>query len=56
MLKAYGVWGKKKFMGREYMGISRMTYIIGEQGIIENVYKEVKTRSHAQDILKDLTS
>ena len=56
MLEAYGVWGKKKFMGREYMGISRMTYVIDEQGIIENVYKEVKTRSHAQDILKDLAS
>ena len=56
MLEAYGVWGKKKFMGREYMGISRITYVIDEQGIIENVYKEVKTRSHARDILKDLSS
>ena len=54
--KKFGIWGKKKFMGREYMGISRRTYIIDEQGIIENVYKEVKTRSHAQDILKDLAS
>ena len=54
--KKFGIWGKKKFMGREYMGIFRMTYIIDEQGIIENVYKEVKTRSHAQDILKDLAS
>ena len=40
MLEAYGVWGKKKFMGREYMGISRMTYVIDEQGIIKNVYKK----------------
>ena len=39
MLKVYGVWGNKKFMGREYMGIFRMTYIIDEQGIIENIYK-----------------
>ena len=54
MLEAYGVWGKKKFMGREYMGISRVTYIIDENGIIERVYEKVKTMSHAKDILKDL--
>ena len=54
MLKAYGVWGKKKFMGREYMGISRITYVIDEKGIIERVYKKVKTGSHAKDILNDL--
>ena len=54
MLESYGVWGKKKFMGREYMGISRATYIIDQQGIIERIYKKVNTISHAQDILKDL--
>ena len=54
MLIAYGVWGKKKFMGREYMGISRTTYIINEIGCIEKVYDKVKTISHAHDILKDL--
>ena len=54
MLKAYGVWGKKKFMGREYMGISRVTYIIDENGIIEKVYDKVSVKSHAQDILKNL--
>ena len=54
MLEAYGVWGKKKFMGREYMGISRVTYIIDENGIIERVYEKVKTMSHAKDVLKDL--
>ena len=54
MLKAYGVWGKKKFMGREYMGISRATYIIDENGIIEKVYDKVSVKSHAQDILKNL--
>ena len=50
----YGVWGLKKFMGREYIGISRITYIIDEQGIIEKVYEKVKTTSHAKDILNDL--
>ena len=53
ILEAYGVWGLKKFMGREYMGISRVTYIISEEGIIEKVYSKVKTLSHAKDILKD---
>ena len=54
MLKTYGVWGKKKFMGREYMGISRMTYVIDEEGIIIQVYEKVKTISHAKDILDNL--
>ena len=54
ILKAYGAWGKKKFMGREYMGISRMTYVIDEEGIIIQVYEKVKTISHAKDILDNL--
>ena len=54
MLKTYGLWGKKKFMGREYMGISRATFVIDEQGIIEKVYEKVKVKSHARDILNDL--
>ena len=54
MLKAYGVCVKKKFMCREYMGISRATYIIDENGIIEKVYDKVSVKSHAQDILKNL--
>ena len=53
-LKAYGGWGKKKFMGREYEGIFRNTYIIDEKGIIEKVYKKVNVKSHTQDILADL--
>ena len=52
MLESYGVWGLKKFMGREYMGITRMTYIINEDGNIEHVIEKVKTMSHAKDILK----
>ena len=54
MLKAYGVWSLKKFMGREYMGILRVTYIINLNSIIEQVYDTVKTKTHAQDILNDL--
>ena len=55
MLEAYGVWGKKKFMGKEYMGISRITYIIDENGLVEKVYEKVSVKSHAKDILQDLT-
>tara|TARA_B100001123_G_C15159627_1_gene966954 strand:- start:226 stop:486 length:261 start_codon:yes stop_codon:yes gene_type:complete len=51
MLKAYGVWGKKKFMGREYKGIYRVTIIIDEQGIVEKVYEKVSVKSHARDVL-----
>ncbi len=54
MLESYGVWGKKKFMGREYMGISRITYIIDENGKVEHVIEKVKTMSHAKDVLEIL--
>ena len=54
ILQAYGVWGKKKFMGREYEGIFRNTFVIDEKGIIEKAYKKVNVKSHAQDILADL--
>ena len=54
MLESYGVWGLKNFMGREYMGISRITYIIDSGGLIEKVYDKVATKTHAQDILNDL--
>ena len=54
MLKKYGVWSLKKFMGREYMGILRVTYIIDESGIVSAVYDTVKTKTHAQDILNDI--
>ena len=56
MLANYKVWGKKKFMGREYMGISRITYIIDEKGVIEYVFEKVKTTSHAKDVLNILAN
>lgn len=49
---AYGVWGKKKFMGREFMGIVRTTFVISEKGIIEEVIEKVDTENHAKQILK----
>ncbi len=54
ILESYGAWALKKFMGREYMGVLRITYIINELGIIEKVYDKVQTKTHAQDILNDL--
>ena len=54
MLKSYGVWGLKKFIGREYMGISRVTYILDKNHIIEKIIDKVDTKSHACDILDQL--
>jgi len=55
MLKSYKSWGLKKFMGREYEGIHRITYIIDESGKIANVFEKVKTKTHADDILNELS-
>ena len=54
MLEKYGVWGLKKFMGREYMGINRVTYILDSDHIIQEVIEKVKTKSHACDILESV--
>ncbi|MCB0443408.1 MAG: thioredoxin-dependent thiol peroxidase [Flavobacterium sp.] len=51
VIQAFGVWGPKKFMGKEYDGIHRTTFIIDENGIIEDIIKEVKTKAHAKQIL-----
>ncbi|MDT0690525.1 thioredoxin-dependent thiol peroxidase [Salegentibacter sp. F188] len=51
VIEAYGVWGPKKFMGKEYEGIHRTTFIIDENGQIEEVIKKVKTKEHAAQIL-----
>lgn len=54
ILKAYHAWGKKKLYGREYEGIKRISYLIDEEGKILKAYEKVKTKSHAQDVLKDI--
>jgi peroxiredoxin Q/BCP len=51
IVEAYGVWGLKKFMGREYMGTNRVTYLIDEQGAIEKVWPKVKPETHAAEVL-----
>ena len=52
VIEAFGVWGPKKFMGREYDGIHRMTFIIDENGVVERVIDKVKTKAHAAQILE----
>ena len=51
VIEAFGVWGPKKFMGKEYDGIHRTTFIIDEDGKIEEVISKVKTKAHAEQIL-----
>ena len=52
VIQAFGVWGSKKFMGKEYDGIHRTTFVIDENGIIEDVITDVKTKTHSSQILK----
>ena len=54
LLNAYGVWAKKKFMGREYMGILRNSYLIDPKGKIAKIYEGVKPKDHAEEVLRDL--
>jgi thioredoxin-dependent peroxiredoxin len=48
---AYGVYGEKKFMGRTYMGVKRMTFLIDEKGKVKKVFEKVKPDEHAQEVL-----
>jgi len=51
VIEAFNVWGPKKFMGKEYDGIHRTTFIISEKGLIEDIILKVKTKAHAAQIL-----
>ncbi|MDA8847764.1 thioredoxin-dependent thiol peroxidase [Flavobacteriaceae bacterium] len=52
VINAFGVWGPKKFMGKEYDGIHRTTFVIDAYGIIEDIIVKVKTKEHTSQILK----
>lgn len=52
VIRAFGVWGEKKFMGKVYDGIHRTTFVINGNGIIEEVIAKVKTKEHTSQILK----
>jgi peroxiredoxin Q/BCP len=54
VVNAYGLWAKKKFMGREYMGTLRTSFIIDPKGVIAKVYEGVKPETHAEEVLQDL--
>ncbi|MBI2056258.1 MAG: thioredoxin-dependent thiol peroxidase [Candidatus Sungbacteria bacterium] len=53
VVKMYGTWGKKKFMGREYMGTKRQSFLIDPKGNIAKIYEEVKPAEHAEEVLGD---
>ena len=52
IINAYGVWGPKKFMGKEYDGIHRTTFVIDENGVLIDVITKVKTKAHTDQILE----
>ena len=56
VLKKYKVWGKKKFMGREFMGTIRSTYLIDKKGEIIKVWDNVKVKDHAKEVLETLNN
>ena len=52
--ESYGVWGKKSFMGKEYLGVLRTTFVINEKGVIAEVFENVKPAEHSSEILSVL--
>ena len=54
VLKKYKVWGKKKFMGREFMGVLRTTFLIDKKGKIIKIWDNVKVKDHAKEVLEFL--
>ena len=51
LAEKYGVWGLKKFMGREYMGVNRISFLVGIDGKLKHVMEKVKTKTHHEDVL-----
>ena len=56
VLKKYKVWRKKKFMGREFMGIIRSTFLIDKKGKIIKIWDDVKVKDHVKEVLETLKS
>ena len=54
VLKKYGVWGKKKFLGKEYMGIIRTTIIIKANGKVHKVWNNVRVKDHAKEVFEEI--
>jgi len=54
IVRAYGVWGEKSFMGRKYFGTHRVTFLIGPDGRIKKIWPQVKPEAHAEEVLAAL--
>jgi peroxiredoxin Q/BCP len=54
IVEAYGVWGQKTFMGRKYLGVHRVTFLIGPDGKIKKIWPKVKPEEHASEVLASL--
>ena len=52
VIQSFGVWGLKKFMGKEYDGIHRTTFLINEEGKVHDIIKKPKTKAHAEEIIE----
>jgi len=52
----FGVWGKKKFMGREYMGVFRSTFLVNDKGKIFKIYPKVKPAGHSKEVLEEFVN
>ena len=53
--QSFGVWGKKKFMGREYMGVNRSTFLVNEKGRIFKIFPKVKPAGHSKEVLEEFS-
>jgi thioredoxin-dependent peroxiredoxin len=54
ILQAYGAWGEKSMYGKKYMGVLRITFVIDEKGIIEEIFEKVETKNHTKQILNKI--
>jgi len=54
LIKKYGVWGKKTFLGKKYMGIIRTTFLINSKGKIHKIWSNVRVKDHAKEVVKEL--
>ena len=54
LIKKYGVWGKKSFLGKKYMGIIRTTFLINAKGKIHKIWSNVRVKDHAKEVLEEL--
>ena len=54
LIKKYGVWGKKSFLGKKYMGIIRTTFLINSKGKIHKIWSDVRVKDHAKEVLEEL--